>query len=53
MTYDVEGPEPVKRRSLTKPIRTAVVLGLLAVAVLVAFNWGWQQFTQPLGDEKR
>jgi len=52
VTYDVEGPEPVKRRSLTKPVRTAVVLGLLAVAVLVAFNWGWQQVIQPLGDEE-
>ena len=52
MTYDVEGPEPVKRRSWAKPVRTAVVLGLLAVAVLVAFNWGWQQVTLPLGDEE-
>jgi hypothetical protein len=51
VTYDVEGPEPVKRRSLTKPVRTAIVLGLLAVAVVVAFNWGWQQLTQPFGSE--
>lgn len=51
MTYDVEGPDPVKRRSLTKPVRTAIVLGLLAVGVLVAFNWGWQQLTQPFGAE--
>lgn len=50
MSYDVEGPEPVRRRSITKPIRTAIVLGILAVAVLLAFQWGWQQLTQPFGD---
>lgn len=50
MSYDVEGPEPVARRSLTKPIRTAIVLGILAVAVLIAFQWGWQQLTQPFDD---
>jgi len=51
MSYDVDGPEPVARRSITKPIRTAIVLGVLAVAVLAAFQWGWQQLTQPFDDE--
>jgi hypothetical protein len=50
VTYDVEGPDPVRRRSVTKPIRTAIVLGLLGAAVLVAGSWGWQQLTQPFGD---
>jgi hypothetical protein len=31
-------------------VRTLIVLGLLAVAVLVAGRWGWAQLTQPLGD---
>jgi hypothetical protein len=51
MSYDVDGPDPVARRSITKPIRTAIVLGILAVAVLAAFQWGWQQLTQPFDDE--
>lgn len=51
MSYDVEGPDPVPKRSFTKPIRTAVVLGLLAVAVVVAGRWGWTQLTQPFGDD--
>jgi hypothetical protein len=50
VSYDVEGPEPVAKRSLTKPIRTAIVLGLLAVAVIVAGRWGWEQLTQPFDD---
>lgn len=50
MSYDVEGPEPVPRRSISKPIRTAAVLVVLAVGVLVAFQWGWQQLTLPFGD---
>jgi hypothetical protein len=50
VTYDVEGPEPVRKRSMTKPLRTAIVLALLAVAVLVAGRWGWEQLTQPFGD---
>ena len=51
MSYDVEGPEPVARRSVTKPIRTAIVLGLLAVAVVFAGRWGWEQLTQPFTEE--
>lgn len=51
MSYDVEGPDPVPKRSFTKPIRTAIVLALLAVAVVVAGRWGWTQLTQPFGDE--
>jgi hypothetical protein len=35
---------------LARPLRTVIVLGLLAVAVLVAGRWGWAQLTQPLGD---
>jgi hypothetical protein len=27
-----------------------IVLGILAVGVLVAFQWGWQQLTQPFDD---
>lgn len=50
MSYDVEGPEPVPRRSISKPLRTAIVLAVLAVAVVVAFQWGWQQLTQPFDD---
>lgn len=50
MTYDVEGPDPVPRRSLTRPLRTAIVLVALAIAVVVAGRWGWQQLTQPFGD---
>ncbi len=51
MSYDVEGPDPVPKRSFTKPIRTAIVLALLAVAVVVAGRWGWTQLTQPFGEE--
>ena len=51
MSYDVDGPDPVSKRSITKPIRTAVVLGILAVAVVIAGRWGWEQVTQPFGDE--
>jgi hypothetical protein len=51
VTYDVEGPDPVPRRNLTKPLRTAIVLAVLAVAVLIAGRWGWAQLTQPFGDE--
>lgn len=50
MTYDVEGPEPVRKRSLTKPLQTAIVLAVLAVAVVVAGRWGWDQLTRPFGD---
>lgn len=50
MTYDVEGPDPVPRRNLTRPARTAIVLAVLAVAVLLAGRWGWDQLTQPFGD---
>jgi hypothetical protein len=50
VSYDVEGPEPVPRRSIAKPVRTAIVLGMLAVAVLAAFQWGWQQLTLPFDD---
>jgi hypothetical protein len=51
VSYDVERPDPVRRRSLTKPLRTAIVLVLLAIGVLYAGRWGWQQLTQPFGDE--
>jgi hypothetical protein len=51
VSYDVEGPDPVPKRSFTKPIRTAIVLALLAVAVVVAGQWGWTQLTQPFGDD--
>ena len=51
MSYDLEGPDPVPRRSFTKPIRTVVILAILAVAVVVAGRWGWAQLTQPFGDE--
>ena len=51
MTYDVEGPDPVPRRSFTKPLRTVIVLALLAVAVVIAGRWGWTQLTQPFGDD--
>jgi hypothetical protein len=50
VSYDVEGPDPVPTRSLGRPLRTVIVLGLLAVAVLVAGRWGWAQLTQPFGD---
>ena len=50
MTYDAEGPDPVAKRSVTKPIRTAIVLGLLAVAVVFAGRWGWDQLTQPFDE---
>lgn len=50
MTYDVDGPDPVPRRSLTRPLRTAIVLAALALAVVLAGRWGWQQLTQPFGD---
>jgi hypothetical protein len=51
VTYDVEGPDPVPRRSFTKPLRTVIVLAVLAVAVVIAGRWGWTQLTQPFGDE--
>jgi len=51
VTYDVEGPDPVPRRSFTKPLRTVIVLALLAVAVVIAGRWGWTQLTQPFGDD--
>ena len=51
MTYNVDGPDPVSRRSITKPIRTAIVLGILAVLVVFAGRWGWEQLTQPFGEE--
>jgi hypothetical protein len=48
VSYDVEGPEPVPHRSLSRPLRTLVVLAVLAVAVFVAGRWGWTQLTQPI-----
>jgi hypothetical protein len=36
---------------LTKPLRTVIVLAVLAVAVVIAGRWGWTQLTQPFGDE--
>jgi len=51
VTYDVEAPDPVPRRSLTRPLRTAIVLAVLGVAVLIAGRWGWAQLTQPFGGE--
>jgi len=51
VTYNVDGPDPVSRRSITKPIRTAIVLGILAVLVVFAGRWGWEQLTQPFGEE--
>jgi hypothetical protein len=50
VSYDVEGPEPVPHRSLSRPLRTLAVLAVLAVAVVVAGNWGWTQLTQPFDD---
>jgi hypothetical protein len=50
VTYDVEGPDPVPRRDFSRPARTAIVLAVLAVAVLLAGRWGWEQLTQPFGD---
>lgn len=50
MSYDVEGPDPVPRRSISKPVQTIIVLAALALGVVVAFQWGWQQLTQPFGD---
>lgn len=50
MAYQVEGPDPVPRRSIIRPLRTLVVLVLLGVGVFYAGRWGWEQLSQPFGD---
>lgn len=51
MSYDVDGPDPVPTKSYARSVRTAVVLAVLAVTVLVAGRWGWEQLTAPFGDD--
>jgi hypothetical protein len=50
VSYDVEGPEPVRKRSVGRPLRTAVVLVALLVVVVLAGRWGWNQLTRPFED---
>jgi hypothetical protein len=50
VSYDIEGPDPIPKRSVGRPLRTAAVLVALLLVVVVAGRWGWNQLTRPFGD---